>query len=236
MNVKKVNEYSFLEFKDENMLLYFSTAENNLNFNINTSEGICNMNGLKKWFDLENVGYLKQVHSSIILNYDSNKELREGDALITDKENIAVGVFTADCVPVLIYDKVKGVIAAVHSGWKGTRDLIVKKTILKMKEEFSCVSSNIVVYIGPHNKSCCYEFGEEALEGFKKEPIYENEAIYKNGKLNLEKCIIKQCESINVKNINLLGICTNCSKEYKMFSYRRDGRKAGRMFSFIIKK
>ncbi|ADZ20749.1 hypothetical protein BJV85_002298 [Clostridium acetobutylicum] len=236
MNIKKVDKYSFLEFKDDKFSLYFSTAENGLNFNINTEEGNDNIRNLKDWFNVKDVGYLKQTHSDIILNYDSDKELLEGDALITDKDNTLVGVFTADCVPVLLYDKSKNVMAAVHSGWKGTSDMIVKKTIIKMKQEFLSTASDITVYIGPHNKACCYEFGEEALSEFEGSGIYDISEIYKDGKLDLEKCIVKQCKSENVNNIKCLNICTNCSKEYKMFSYRRDGKSAGRMFSFIIKK
>ncbi|URZ00835.1 peptidoglycan editing factor PgeF [Clostridium felsineum] len=236
MYTKKEDKYSFLEFKDDNFELYFSTAENNLNFNINTTIGIENLRNLKKWFNLDDVGYLKQTHSDIILNYEEDKKGLEGDALITDKNNIAIGVFTADCVPVLLYDKVKKVIGAVHSGWKGTCDLIVKKTICKMKKEFSSIDSDIVVYIGPHNKSCCYEFGAESLSQFENSGMYNINEIYKNGKLDLQKCIIKQCESENVYNIKCLDICTMCSSTHKMHSYRRDSKNAGRMFSFIIKK
>ena len=77
--------------------------------------------------------YIRQVHSSTIhvLSNDDIKDFieKEGDAIITSKTNTAIGVFTADCVPVIIVDDVKGVVAAIHSGWRGTISSITKKTI-----------------------------------------------------------------------------------------------------------
>lgn len=234
MKLKNIENYNFIEIKDDNAYLYFSTAENNLNFNLKSDEGLSNINNITRWFNVREVGYLNQIHSDAIYKYDN--KFYDGDAIILDKRNIAIGVFTADCVPVLIYDKKNQICAAVHSGWKGTLMCIVEKTVVKMEKEFGCKANDINAVIGPHNMVCCYEFGCDAAKKFEKVPIYKNEEIYLNGRLNLQKCIEKQLKNVGIKNIKSLNLCTYCSEKYKFHSYRRDGSSAGRMFSFVFLK
>lgn len=235
MNIE-IDSYQFINFKDDNININFSTAKNNLDFNINTSKGLDNLENIKEWFDVQSVGYLKQTHSDKICLYDGI--INEGDAIITDKPNIAIGVFTADCVPVLIYSKTKAIIAAVHSGWKGTFSQIVYKTIKKIISLYSVDVKDIKVYIGPHNKKCCYEFGKDVADEFYNKDMYKNIKFYENGKLNLKACIIKQITEtgVPVKNIRSLDICTFCNKEYELFSYRKQKINYGRMYSFIYIK
>ncbi|UZW12415.1 peptidoglycan editing factor PgeF [Clostridium pasteurianum] len=231
-----IDNYKFINFKDDNININFSTAKNNLDFNINTSEGLNNLENIKQWFGVQSVGYLRQTHSDKICLYDG--VIHEGDAIITDKPHTAIGIFTADCVPVLIYSKTRAVIAAVHSGWKGTLSQIVYKTIKKIISLFSINIEDIRVYIGPHNRECCYEFGEDVAEQFYNKDIYRNLKIYENGKLNLETCIKKQITETGVpeKNIKSLNICTYCNEEYDLFSYRKQKINYGRMYSFIYIK
>ncbi|WP_026882365.1 peptidoglycan editing factor PgeF [Clostridium akagii] len=229
-----IDKFEFISFKDNFIELNFSTAKNGLDFNMNTQNGLKNLENIKKWFDLNAVGYLRQTHSDEVVFYDSI--VKDGDALITDKPNIAIGVFTADCVPVLIYDKKNKIIAAVHSGWKGTLMQIVSKTILTMRDTYKISLDDIIVYIGPHNRSCCYEFGKEALKQFYEADIYKELNIYINGKLDLNKCIRSQLINIglNENNIQDVKICTSCDDEYELFSYRKQKENCGRMFSFIF--
>lgn len=225
---------NFITIKDENIQLNFSTAEENMDFNKSKQEGLDNLDNLKKLFNLKGVSYLKQIHSDKI--YMADGVIHQGDALITNKRNVAIGVFNADCVPVLIYDKKKGIIAAVHSGWKGTLKQIVYKTINKMTEEFGARADDINLYIGPHNRGCCYEFGKDEAFKFAEEGLYDFSKIYADGKLNLSACIIKQAENAGIADdkVHDLKLCTYCSKKYKFFSYRRHSSK--RMFSFIFMK
>lgn len=218
-------EYSGFKF-------VFSTAQNGLNFNKSTSEGIQNLENIKKWFNIKDVGYLNQIHSDAIIEYDGN--IKDGDAIITDRRNTAVGIFTADCVPVLIADKNKKIIAAVHSGWKGTLNLIVYKTAKYFMKNYNTSIDDIIVFIGPHIGDCCYEVSKELIETFKKNTLYSKEEISAGRRLNLEKCILLQLYKLKVPNANihLANACTFCSREYELYSYRKN--KNGRMFSFII--
>ncbi len=228
-----VENFEFISFKDDCIELEFSTAKNGLDFNMNTQNGLENLENIKKWFNLKAVGYLRQKHSDEVLFYDS--AVKDGDAIITDKHNVGIGVFTADCVPVLIYNKEKKIIAAVHSGWKGTLLQIVAKTIISMLNAYNASIDDIIVYIGPHNRECCYEFGQDELKQFYEVDIYKNLNIYTNGKLDLNKCIRSQLINIgiNKNNIQDVNICTSCNDEYSMFSYRKQKENYGRMFSFI---
>lgn len=230
----KLNNYSFIKASIENVEFIFSTAENNLNFNKSFPEGRINLESLKKTFHIIDIGYMNQIHSSLIHMYDGN--IYDGDALISNNKNIALGVFTADCVPVLIADLNKGVSAAIHSGWKGTLDCIVLKTLNLLKDKYNVSPLDLHVVIGPHIKSCCYEIGEEVVSKFMHNEIYKNENIINSRMLNLEKCIKLQLDRFSIPegNINTINICTRCSSDYKMYSYRRQRENAGRMFSFII--
>lgn len=228
-----IDGYEFLAEKIDNATLVFSTAKKGLNFNKYTDCGIKNLDNIKKWFGVNEVGYLDQVHSDSIFIYDG--ESHEGDSIITDKKNIAIGVFTADCVPILIYDRCNKIIAAVHSGWKGTLHCVVLKTIKELKEKYQTSTKDVVVFIGPHNRGCCYEVGEEVLGYFQNNDFYRNKEIFNNNKLNMENCIkfqLIEC-GVDEKSIYSSEICTFCNKKYQLHSYRLNKNKAGRMFSFI---
>lgn len=233
-----IDKYEFLIERNSEANIYFSTAKNDLNFNANSPIGKSNILMLKKWFELDDVLYLHQIHSDIVCVGNHDLYNCEGDGIITNMRNVAVGVFTADCVPILMYDRRNKVIAAVHSGWKGTFSCIAVRTMQKMEKQFGSKPCDIVVYIGPHIMDCCYEIGEDVALKFKSCKLYDGSDIIKNNKLSLKTCIIKQFESICVpaENINSLDICTFCSKEYEMYSYRKSKIGNGRMFSFIFMK
>ncbi|WP_138203242.1 peptidoglycan editing factor PgeF [Haloimpatiens lingqiaonensis] len=234
MLIKNIGQYKFIGEESEDLLLYFSTANGELNFNKNTSEGIKNLKNIKEWFNADNVGYLNQTHSNIIVNYDG--KIHEGDAIITNSKLVAIGVFTADCVPIVMFDKNKKVIAAVHSGWKGTYNFIVSKVIKNMMDKYSIKSEDIIVYVGPHIGKCCYKVGEDLLNNFKNVDIYGEDVTHID-KLDLTACIKKQCLNSYIleENIHILDLCTFCDEKNQWFSYRKS-KTSNRMFSFIMLK
>jgi YfiH family protein len=227
------DRYKFIEFKENDVHFFFSTANNGLNFNKNTDEGKNNLYNLREWFQLEDIGYLNQTHSDIVHIFD--KENYDGDGICTDKKGVAIGVFTADCVPILIYDKGKRVISAVHSGWKGTYKYIVINAVVKMVEEYGTKIEDLSIYIGPHNMECCYEVGEDLIEEFKKQEIYRNVAISNGKKISMKNCIISQLKSLGIyeEQITSVDVCTYCNENFDLHSYRKQKENSGRMFSFV---
>jgi len=179
---------------------------------------------IKELFPL--VFFPKQVHSDHILLLEKpfSSFSLPGDSVITFSKELAIGIQTADCVPILIADKKKRVIGAVHAGWRGTLKEILRKTLEKIIS-FGIKSDEFLIAIGPHIKRDCYEVGEEVIEklpeNFRRKPF-----IMKNGKayyLNLEALNVFQAKALGIpeKNIWVSKDCTHCHPE-KYHSYRRE--------------
>jgi polyphenol oxidase len=112
-----------------------------------------------------------QVHETRIVRITcgiAKEELMGTDALITNERGLCVAVMSADCVPILLFDKKNKAIAAVHSGWRGTVAMIVQKTLSRMSDEFGTKGENIIAGIGPSVSQDSYEVGEEVVDAVKK--------------------------------------------------------------------
>jgi hypothetical protein len=182
---------------------------------------------------------LNQVHGNkvILLKKPGEKPLSNvdfnGDAIITNQRGFALGILTADCLPILIDDPSKGVIGAVHAGWKGTSLRIVQKTLLAMEKFFEVKPDDVKVALGPSIGPCCYEVDDKVLKPLRKNLTKEMIPVGKR-MLNLAQINRKLLLEMGVKeeSIELINICTSCRKDL-FFSYRRDG-KTGRQLSFIM--
>lgn len=230
----------YLILDNNKFQIVFTNAENNRSFNRATDDGIKYLNSLNKEFKLDEVVYLKQAHTDKIFKYDG-KDINdiEGDAIITDMKKIAVGVFIADCVPIILVDEIKKVVAAIHSGWRGTFESITLKTIEKMKSEFKCNGKDIKAYVGAHIRKCCYEVSQELKEKFlEKKYDIDKEKLFDLRNLNLEYCIEDDLikGGIDEKNMFTLGLCTHCNEYVKLYSYRKSEGSYGRMFAFVFLK
>jgi YfiH family protein len=183
-----------------------------------------------------------QTHSDniVIVNKHETKGWRSAkdavedcDALITKEKGMVLTILTADCVPILLYDPKKEVIAAVHAGWKGTKNKIVAKTVQKMQDEFACDAANIVAAIAPSIGKCCYEVGEDVAKHF----FDTKDAFSKNAnKYMLDLPYINKYQLLEAKikdeNIEMSGICTSC-EVHSYFSYRKEQGCSGRFMSMI---
>ena len=169
--------------------------------------------------------FLNQIHSNkfyyIGKNSKPNNKL-EGDALITDKRNLPIAVLTADCAPILIHDEKKKMIAAIHAGWKGAYNDIVKK-VVKFMIKKGCSPQNITVAIGPCISSKNYEVKDDFKKRFikkdKKNIIFFKIMKDKNY-FNLNKYIHFQLESLNIKKVDIINKDTFNAKN-NFFSARR---------------
>lgn len=246
MNYLNVNDFKvfkdFWVLEGEKINLVFSNAEMNRSFNRHTEEGINNLLSLKEDFNVNEVQYIRQIHSDKVFVYKGNDEEfieNEGDGIITNEKSVIVGAFTADCVPVLLVDEVKCVVGAVHSGWKGTFNDISKKAVEKMIKEYGSNVEDIRAYIGPHIRQCCYEVSEELKEKFiEKFNMIPEENLFNGRNLSMELFIESDLKTIGLKDENIysLKLCTHCEKESKLFSYRASNGTYGRLFSFIYIK
>ena len=90
----------------------------------------------------------------------------EADAFVSDRADVAVAVRVADCVPLLVADRVRGVVAAVHAGWRGTAARAAVAALDALDREFGTKPADVVVAIGPSIGPCCYEVGSELVDAF----------------------------------------------------------------------
>lgn len=183
----------------------------------------------------------RQTHSANVTVVDSvpDIEIADTDALVTNKSGICLCVQTADCVPVLLFDCQKKVLAAVHAGWRGTVAKIVGQTIAKMKTQYGCNPQHILAAIGPAVGPRVYEVGDEVVNAVRAAVPRSEETLQKfpSGKFHVDlwqanRNILTDCGVLE-KHIEVLAECT-VANNAKYYSARRDGIDTGRMVSGII--
>lgn len=228
----------FLYKKFKNINLVVTTANTEFGIHPKLENYGENIKFIKEKFNLLKIFTASQTHSDIvhICGYDFLNGI-EGDALITKEKKCAVGVFTADCVPIFLFDVNRQVVGIVHSGWKGVYKEIVINTIDKFVEKFNSDLKNIFIYIAPHNMKCCYNIGEDLKKLFLEHDRFKNNSLIFNGdNLNMLECIKASViyRGIPIQNIISSNYCTYCSEDVKFYSYRKDKLSLNRLFSFIF--
>jgi len=168
-------------FEDDSVLAFFTDRHGgfskppydtlNVSFNVGDDIRAVIKNRQKiaddEGFLLENLIFMKQVHSNKIFVAKNSfiNEIKDTDGLITNKRKIPLMAMSADCAGVLMYDKKRGVAAALHSGREGTFQNISKEAIAHFVKDFGSDVKDICVHVGPSIGVCCYEIGEDlALE------------------------------------------------------------------------
>jgi len=137
------------------------------------------------------------------------------DALITSQKNVAIALNFADCVPIILYDPVKKVVAVAHAGWKGTASIIAKKTVAKMEQEFSTSPKDIIALIGPAIGKCCFEVQNDVMAKLLETIAQgEHESVYDNGYIDLKLVNKIQLLSSGVEKIDVCEYCTCCKTDY----------------------
>lgn len=174
-------------------------------------------------------------------NHEEKTNALKGiDALITAEPDICIGVTTADCVPLLLFDCKQKVIAAVHAGWRGTCARLIQKTLSEMQENFGTNPQDAFVLIGPSISSDVYEVGHELMTKFAEAHFPVNDIFTeRNEKLYLDlweanRFLLLE-SGVPASQIGISGICTYTAHD-KFFSARRLGIKSGRMYSGIVLK
>jgi YfiH family protein len=209
---------------------------------------------------------IRQIHSGLVVvagAADASRERpQKADGMMTDEPGLLLGVQTADCIPVLVADRKRRVVAAFHAGWRGTVKRIVENGVGRMRLQFGSRPEDLVAAIGPGIGPCCYAVGDEVLSGFESQFAYARELfreVYDSDPvrtrypmlfltqrapghseigpslhLNLAEANRRQllAASLKPRAIQLVGGCTNCQREL-FFSHRGSQGRAGRMMSVI---
>ena len=203
---------------------------------------------IKEALGIENLILSKQEHTDRVLAV-SKEHIGTGefgaepfsfgvDGLVSDVQDIALGVFTADCTPILLHDPTKNVIGAVHSGWRGTVQKIVVNAVSLMIEKYGCKPADIEVATGPSIKGCCFEIGEDAAQLFRQSYGSFADKVLKpigGGKYlaDTDSCIKHDLTELNIQKIDMSNICSRCRNDL-MFSHRAGDK--GRQLSIIVNR
>lgn len=184
----------------------------------------------------------RQVHGSCaryVRDEDKGRGVSYGtavadtDALVTDKKNLALAVFTADCLSIFLYDAKTPAIGLIHAGWQSTKENIAAKTLRLMQREFHTRLEDLSVGFGPAIRSCCYEVGGDFADFFPDGLTTRNNRYY----LDLVGINKKQILASGAQEVNIFDSChcTSCQNK-DFFSYRKEGKNCGRMMSVIMLK
>lgn len=174
------------------------------------------------------------------LSAEQRLEALEGyDALMTNLRGVCIGVSTADCIPVLLYDEAHQATCAIHAGWRGTVGRIVEKAVAAMKETYGTKPRQVKAQIGPGIHLDNFEVGDEVYQAFETEG-FEMEKIskkYEKWHIDIPECNRQQLLATGVasENIKVSPVCT--FQQYAdYFSARRLGINSGRIFTGIVVK
>ena len=173
----------------------------------------------------KNIFLSYQVHSNKFIYIDDKYRLKikpKVDAIITNQRNLPIAVLTADCVPILICDNDRNMIAAIHAGWKGAYKDIIKK-VIKFMIKKGCKSENMTAAVGPCIAVKNYEVKQDFVKKFLRKDK-KNKFFFKKVKnkyyFNLNKYIHSQLQNLKVKNIDMINKDTFNEKN-NFFSARR---------------
>ena len=184
-----------------------------------------------------------QTHSNKVIYFENEGSIKNklfGDAIVTKIKNIGIGILTADCAPILIYDPNKKIIGCVHSGWRGTLNGVIKNTVKKF-EELNSNINDLITVVGPCIKKENYDVKIDFYERFiNQNHTYEEffEKIDNNKYIfDLRSFINREISNLNIKNVENIKLDT-FSERKTFYSYRRSllekEKDFGRCISVIL--
>ena len=190
-------------------------------------------------FNYSNIVFNTQVHGADVRIVESVDDFtengKEADGLITSLQATPLLIFTADCVPVVFYDKQQGVVALAHAGWRGTYGNIAGEMVDIMTDKYGCKVEDIKTIIGPSVSVDNYEVSYDLIEKFSvlEVPNYykEVDGKYYLDLWKLNKELLKKC-GILEDNIKIIDFCTVRDND-KFFSYRLDDATPKRIGTII---
>jgi len=194
---------------------------------------------------------VKQVHGEGVLTVTEDLVSRRGfpgvllderyeyDALVTNLPDLALVVSTADCLPLLIHDPVRGAVAAVHAGWRSTAKRIAARALGAMATAYGTDPKDCRVAIGPGIRGCCYEVGDEVTKAMAVAlPTWEAHAEgtrpdhWRLDLAGINRALL-EAAGVRARRIADVGLCTACRTDL-FFSHRAEKARTGRMMNLIL--
>jgi YfiH family protein len=219
------------------------SADFNLSFHTGKEEQVvANRNSLREFFKAKTLTIPRQCHGSTVVQItaaNSHEVPTDTDALITNVPGLAIGVLSADCVPILFYDPVKQALGAAHAGWKGTVANIATATIEGMQKAYGSNPADLMVCIGPSISQAHFEVGDEVAERFKalglSACITQSEGEKAHIDLWKANSLLVQKAGVKETHIYTAELCTVDHVD-RFYSARGEGFSTGRFGAFILLK
>ena len=202
-----------------------------------------NLTRIANYFGLptERLATVCQVHGCEVVNADEALDLsalreRQADALFATRDDCALSVRTADCIPILVGCRATGAAAAIHAGWRGIVARVVPKAISHLLSKGARPDA-LIVGIGPHIRAAAFEVSVDvaaALEASSPGSGAVDANMGTRPHVHLGRLVLAQLEELGIYSdqVDDLGSCTFTNQQ-EYFSYRRDGRISGRQLSSI---
>ena len=185
---------------------------------------------------LKDLRYCRQIHGNAVIDVDNTTEASaeeppEADALISARHDVALGIFTADCVPIFIHDVVTPAIGIAHAGWRGTFARVAVNTLAQMEVSFGTLAANCRIHLGPSIQKCCYTVSTELLTQFAER---FGSTVHNGVNLDLQAANVHQLMEGGLlpDSISISPLCTACRTDL-FYSHRAENGRTGRMLSFI---
>ncbi len=201
----------------------------NFSFNVGDKEDLVksNISDLKNQYSISNIAFMNQLHTNKSRELIYYKNYSKTDGIFTKNRNIACAVLSADCIPILVTDKVGSFIGCMHAGWRGLKSNIIESFFDNI---FFHKRKNLKVFIGPCISKSSYEVDSNILNYFKEHSTrfkYNNRGKYNMDIRNIAYDILHK---IGITDVTISSACTY--KDERLFSYRK--RKiTGRFISLI---
>jgi len=233
-------KYSELIFGFSTKIGLNRAAPYHFNMSLAVNDSKANVESNRKFFFRKlglngtSVASQRQIHGDNVALINGGNYCSDSDAMITHKPNLGLAISSADCPAIFLYDPINRGIAAVHSGWRGTKKKILLKTLSMLVKDFNSKPIDIMAYIAPSISQKNYEVGEEVASLFDNNYRISKGEKYLLDLQRINKDIMLEF-GLHEKNIQVSSLCSYELKDL-LHSYRRDGEKSGRAFGVIALK
>ncbi|HUL43729.1 MAG TPA: peptidoglycan editing factor PgeF [Bacteroidota bacterium] len=206
----------------------------NTSFNVGDSESHVRGNRSRFFAALgitpDRIVFPRQVHGKIVRLVDEPGTIDHCDGLITRVKGLYLSVSVADCFPIIIFDRKTESLAALHAGWRGSCAGVIPSALEMLENACNVDPADLLCFIGPGARSCCYEVGEDVAQRFGSD--FVNRASDGTCRLDLASYnrSLLLGRGVRKESIEVSENCTICTPEL-LHSFRRDGANSGRMMA-----
>jgi len=217
--------------------LFYTTTDFTGRLTADAAEAL--MNFVRDRFGVEaTLSTCAQIHSAHVVRALPGEQ-PSCDALWSDRPHTALGIKVADCLPVTLIDAAHGVLANIHSGWRGSVQRITDATLDALAHESAFDPAEARAWLGPSIRVCCFEVGEEVVDQFRA--VYPDAGAFidrtRGPKPHIDTAALTRAtlEARGITQIVDVGLCTKCDEEPLFHSYRRASTGGGRNLAIVAR-